>query len=133
MPSNLIVSGKKFRRVQKPTELGNELEDSVWVDCEFVDCELSGIYIYNAVFSRCYFEEAIFYWANAFRARFIDCKFLHCDLRGDFTEARFVRCGFERCEVGSDNLGGEVKWKGAIAHECVVSGEALPTAPSSEF
>jgi uncharacterized protein YjbI with pentapeptide repeats len=132
MASKLVKTGKIFRDIQKPLELGSDLEDSIWVECEFADCELSGIHIYSAVFFRCYFEESIFYWANAFQAKFIDCKFKRCDLRGDFNEASFVRCGFENCELGDDNLGGEVKWEGAVAHECVIIGDPLPIVPSHE-
>ena len=123
-----VTTGKAFKGLKKPAELRKDLDHSVWVDCEFVDCEFSGIGLFGSVFSRCSFKEVIFYWASAFQVRFIDCKFIDCDMRGWFDESAFVRCGFENCEVGNDNLGGEVKWENSIAHECVVCGDPLPIA-----
>jgi uncharacterized protein YjbI with pentapeptide repeats len=133
MASKLITTGKVFRDIKKAKDLGSELGDSIWVDCEFENCELSGVYIYSAIFSRCIFDDVTFYWANAFQSKFIDCQFLSCDLRGDFNDASFVRCRFEKCELSDDNLGGKVEWEGAVAHECIVIGGSLPIVPAEEF
>ena len=118
--------GVNYRGIGEPSELANNLDDSVWVDCEFRECQLSGAGFSGAVFANCQFNEVILYWCMAFRATFIGCRFAQCDLRGAFSEARFVRCEFVKCEVGDNNLGGTTEWEDAVAVECVVSGPPLP-------
>lgn len=126
MNPSKIRTGEKLRGIKKHTELSRSLDDSIWVDCDLADCDLSGVCIGDAIFTKCHFEVVCLYWCHAFRATFIDCKFVNCDLRGSFDEAKFVRCGFVNCEVGDNNLGGTTEWENAVAVECVVSGSPLP-------
>ncbi|GAA5495123.1 hypothetical protein Rhal01_01295 [Rubritalea halochordaticola] len=116
-----IHTGETFKKLTKAEQLGKDLENSIWVDCEFSHCALDGLQIYGAIFTRCHFEKVSLYWCSAFQATFIDCKFLRCDLRGDFIEARFIRCGFDQCETGDNNLGGKTEWTNAVTVECVTS------------
>ncbi|MEM9481364.1 MAG: pentapeptide repeat-containing protein [Verrucomicrobiota bacterium] len=125
-------AGKKYSELKSEKELGREIEDSIWVDSEFSNCQLDGAHIASSIFTNCYFEKTSLYWCHAFRCTFIDCKFVRCDLRGSFDEARFVRCGFVHCEVGENNLGGSTKWENAVAVECVVAGEPLPIVEVKE-
>jgi len=121
-----IRTGEKFRGIKNPEELGSDLDGAIWVDCEFTDCELSGAWISDGIFSMCHFEDVCLYSCFAYGSTFIDCKFLRCDLRRTFDQARFIRCGFEACEVGDNGMGGTTAWKNAVAVECVVIGAPLP-------
>lgn len=129
MSGHLVTTNGNFRGVQSPKKLGGDLDDSIWVDCEFIECDLSGIIISHAVFSGCRFCDTAFYSAWVFQAKFIDCKFDNCDLAGDFIQAIFVRCRFEKCDFGHADLDGVAKWEGAEAYECVVSDGSLPIVP----
>ena len=125
-PPPIIQTGKTFTDIKKSTELGETLDSSAWVDCSFRDCELSGVDIMDAVFTKCHFQNVSFYWCSAFKSVFIDCKFENCDLRGNFNDAKFIRCGIIDCAVGDNELGGITVWEDAISHETVVSGQPLP-------
>jgi uncharacterized protein YjbI with pentapeptide repeats len=121
-----IFLGQRFGASVKipPPSFGDSRP--TWIDCEFTNTNLEGADLDSHIFTRCHFEKGDFYWCHAFRAIFIDCKFVNCDLRGSFAETRFIRCGFVHCQVGENNLGGKTELRNAVAVECVVEGEALP-------
>ena len=126
-----IRIGEEICRVKSPEKLASNMDSSIWVNCRFDDCDLSGAQISNSMFTECHFKSVCLYWCHAFRAAFIDCEFVDCDLRGAFDEARFVKCRFTDCEVGDNNLGGTTEWEDAVSIECVVRGEALPIVAAS--
>ena len=133
MPEPQIRLGERHQGVAKPAALSRDLADSIWVACEFKDCELSGAHISGSVFSDCVFDDVVLYWCHAFRSTFIGCTFRRCDLRGSFDEARFVRSRFEHCQVGDNNLGGTTEWENAVAVECVVIGDPLPLTSNDGY
>ncbi|MEN8772809.1 MAG: pentapeptide repeat-containing protein [Akkermansiaceae bacterium] len=126
MTSPHICVGRKLGAIIKEIPSSIEYSSPAWVDCEFNDTNLEGANLDNHIFTRCHFEKVDFYWCYAFRATFIDCKFVNCDLRGSFAETRFIRCGFVNCQVGDNNLGGKTEWRNALAIECVIAGNPLP-------
>ena len=126
-----IFAGKRYRGMKSHREIGSPLENATWIDCDLQHVDLDSASIYSSVFSRCYFEKTSFYGCSAFRTQFLECKFIDCDLRGDFDEAVFLRCGFERCLVGDNNLGGITMWEDALSEECVVAGDPLPIVAST--
>ncbi|MEO0413539.1 MAG: pentapeptide repeat-containing protein [Verrucomicrobiota bacterium] len=119
---------RKFIKIASSEQIakGIDLEDSIWNDCQFDKCDISGIYIAGATFRRCNFKETIFYWCSAFASEFIECQFTDCDLRGFFDGAKFRHCEFTNCKIGDDSLGGKTEWENAEAIDCRIVGNPLP-------
>ncbi len=103
-----ITKGVNFQEENSAKDLFEDSFDDggVWIDCRFIDCELSGANIYDSIFENCVFERTCLYWCSIFMTKFINCRFFNCDLRGSFTEVRFEKCHFLNNEVGDNNLGG---------------------------
>lgn len=100
------------------------LEEHVFRYCEFADIQLEGGHV-TSVFLGCDFTNCEWYWGLFNTAIFVDVKFSGCIFRGTaFSGIRFVDCEFENCQFLKDNLGGdcsfnEVSWFANVQKNCI--------------
>jgi uncharacterized protein YjbI with pentapeptide repeats len=72
-------------------------------------------------FHTCYFKNIEDYWGFFNTCTLITCRFANCIFRGTaFTNCLFIQCTFTNCQFLKDNFGGECKFEGSIAYDCVV-------------
>lgn len=105
--------------------------ETIFYDCQLKNCTQEGVEV-DSIFVDCRFEGVDLYWCVSTGARFLNCSFVRCDLRGSFYGAVFIRCIFEDCETGRDNMGGTTEWEGAEAIDCTLVRTVLPIVPHRE-
>ncbi len=89
--------------------------DIVASDLAFSDCIAEGVHFDGAQLTRTVFTRCDMYWASFFLARLEEVTFDCCDLRGsDFKEATLTNCRFLNCDLGTDAIGGQTQFDGAV-------------------
>ena len=83
------------------------LESSLFVDCTFEDYDM-GTNLTESSFVNCEFSRVPFYWGLLFNAKFSNCRFSNVDFRGaNMIGVIFHKCRLSACDFSHDNLGAD--------------------------
>ena len=83
------------------------LESSLFVDCTFEDYDM-GTNLTESSFVNCEFSRVSFYWGLLFNAKFSNCRFSNVDFRGaNMIGVIFHKCRLSACDFSHDNLGAD--------------------------
>jgi uncharacterized protein YjbI with pentapeptide repeats len=96
-------------------------EDDFFRCCDFEDFSMEGGQV-TSDFISCSFRRLDWYWTIFNNMNFIGCEFADCVFRGASLSCRFVECTLNNCRFQKDNLDGDCKFDGSVAHGCTVVG-----------
>ena len=97
---------------------GTDWEENCFRYCTFLGLDEEGGGI-DSLFLECEFANCEWYWSLFNLAVFVGVKFTSCRFRGvSFSGCRFIECEFVRCEFSKDNMGGECNFRDSRWYGC---------------
>lgn len=107
----LKINGEKYENLYLQS---GTCEDAEFINCVFFGVEFEGVWINNALFKICQFDDTLFYDVQAYDARFHDSTFSKVEFKGcNLAKADFSNCIFEEVIFGADNIGSATDISGA--------------------
>jgi uncharacterized protein YjbI with pentapeptide repeats len=89
-------------------------DESEFIDCIFLDVDIEGVWINEAVFKQCKFENTLFYGVQAYATTFHESTFSNVEFKGcNLSKANFSGCTFSNVAFGADNIGSITDISGA--------------------
>jgi len=84
------------------------LQETTFLNCSFVKCDLTGTKFNNATFRNCNFSTANVAGCNFFSALFIECKLLSVVLSrvNSLIGVKFTQCNFDYADLRGLDLSG---------------------------